>query len=242
MAIFGVIKNAKFALDKYDYSGIANELTLTYEAADLNATPLSTTGAETHLPGLLKWSADLGGFWEPVSGNVLGDEPALANVGGAAEVMSAYPSAVEGTVGYIGQAVSGSYSPGGKVGDLAAYKVKATGSGRLYRANSLAARAVTATGNGTAFNLGAILSTQALYACLHVTSWSGLTSVAVKVQSAATSSFATPHDQIAFTTATDRAVQWATPVAGANTDTYWRVTWTVVGTGSATILVGMAIL
>jgi hypothetical protein len=234
------LKNARVYLGNYDYSGDANEVGLTYEAKDLDCTSFNSGGAEEHMCGLLKFGLDLKGFVD-YSAAITNDTTLYTNVGTAAMPVTVLTTSTEGDRGFFGNGMQANYNPGAKVGDLLAFSVKGSGSGALIRGNSLVIGSKTASGNGTAFALGAVTAAQSLYGILHVLAFSGLTSIAVKIQSAAASNFATPHDQITFTTATGITSQYATPVAGANTDTYWRAVWTVVGTGSALIAVTMGI-
>lgn len=233
------LKNARVYLGSYDYSGDANEVGIPYKAKDLDCTSFNSAGAEEHMCGLLKFGLDLKGFAEYGTG--LSDEQLHTNIGAAAMPLTVLTTSTEGDRGYFGNGMQANYNPGAKVGDLQAFTVKGAGSGALIRGNSIALGSKTASGNGTAYQLGAITVAQSLYGILHVLAFTGLTSIAVKIQSAAASNFATPHDQITFDTATGITNQYATPVAGANTDTYWRAVWTVVGTGSALIAVTMGI-
>ena len=90
--------------------------------------------------------------------------------------------------------------------------------------------AVTATANGTSRDLTAS-STAGAVVNLHVTSWSGLTSLAVTVEASANGStgWATVGT---FTTATGVTSQ--NLVISGSVERYLRVVDTVVGTGSAT--------
>lgn len=101
----------------------------------------------------------------------------------------------------------------------------------------------TATGNGTARQLGAVGAAQKLYAVLHVLAASGSTpSLTVKVQSDDASGFSSPTDRITFGAASTVGYQWATPVVGAITDAWWRITWTISGsTPSFSFVVGVGI-
>jgi hypothetical protein len=40
-----------------------------------------------------------------------------------------------------------------------------------------------------------------------------------------------PTTRVTFSQATGRTSQWATPVAGAITDDWWDISWTIGGTG-----------
>ena len=107
------------------------------------------------------------------------------------------------------------------------------------------ATARTSSGTGTAWQVGALSSSQRLYAGLHVISASGTTpTLAVKVQSD-TVGFGSATDRITFSTATDVANrEQFSSVAGAITDDYWRVSYTIGGSSTPTfsfmVCVGIA--
>ena len=81
-----------------------------------------------------------------------------------------------------------------------------------------------------------------MYAGLHITAASGTTpTLVVKVQSDDNAGFTSATDRITFTSANSIGGQWSS-VAGAVTDDYWRVTWTVGGTSpSFTFVVALGI-
>lgn len=69
-----------------------------------------------------------------------------------------------------------------------------------------------------------------MYVALHVLSVSGTTpSLTVIVQSDDNVGFTTPTIRISFTAATEVGAQWGS-VAGALTDDYWRISYTISGT------------
>lgn len=100
----------------------------------------------------------------------------------------------------------------------------------------------TTTGNGTAVAFAGPSSTQTLYATLHVTAWSGLTNVVVKIQSDDNGSFTSATDRLTFSTVTGTTSQFTSTAGGWATETHHRVTWTVTGTGSISFVVGFGIL
>lgn len=239
MAI-GYLKNARLYVGALDLSGLTNTLTLPIELAELDTTPINTTGSTTRMPGLMKAKLEFQGWREFGAG--LNDAVLTTYAGGADQPFAAWtPSAADGGLAHFGRLTQLVYKTGAKVGELEAFTAGGPVTAPLVRGNSVASGAKTTTGTGTALQLGAVSAAQSVYAVLHVVAYSGLTSIAVKVQSAAANTFATPHDQITFSTATAVGAQWGTPVAGANTDTWWRAIWTIVGTGSATIAVTVGI-
>jgi hypothetical protein len=82
--------------------------------------------------------------------------------------------------------------------------------------------------------LGAVAANKKLYATLHVLGVSGSTNptVNVSVQSASSSGFTSPSTRISFAQKAAIGAQFATPIAGAITDTWVRARWVVAGAGS----------
>ena len=90
-----------------------------------------------------------------------------------------------------------------------------------------------ASGTGTAVAFTAPTATQSLYASFHVLSVTGTGTLTLKVQTDDNGSFTSATDRITFTAATTgNTAQWSS-VAGAITDDWWRITYTISGTGPA---------
>lgn len=101
--------------------------------------------------------------------------------------------------------------------------------------------AETVDGNGTAVDRGAsplTPTTRGLKAVLHMTAYSGLTSIALKVQHSTDNS--TWADLASFTTRTAIGSEMITVALGTTVNRYLRVVTDVTGTGSATFLVAAA--
>lgn len=103
----------------------------------------------------------------------------------------------------------------------------------------------TATANGTAVDRGTSLSAgpqaysvNGLAAALHVTAYSGFTSVAIKIQHSPDNSVWT--DLVAFTNVTAVGQERVKVAAGTQINRYLRAVTTVTGTGSITYLVAAA--
>lgn len=160
------------------------------------------------------------------------DEQEFALIGSTAPLSPLPAGSTYGSVGYTMNAASFSYTPvQAEHGQLAMGVLGGVGTGVAVRGFCLhpPATARTSSSSGTAVQIGAVSVTQRLYAALHVTSVSGTPTLDVKVQSAATEG-GSYTDRITFTqVSTSITSQWAN-VAGAVTDTWWRVTWTIAGT------------
>lgn len=146
------------------------------------------------------------------------------------------------------QALVASLTPvGGTVGDMHRFDWKGeTGQSPLIHTGVLmAAKAArtSSSNSGTAQQLGAVGASQRIWAALHVFAASGTTpSLAVTVKSDNSVGFGSPTTQITFTSATT-ATSEVKSTAGAITDDYWRVDWTISGTTpSFTFAVAIGIL
>jgi len=236
-----IIQNSKLFLGAYDLSGDLNTINLDHSVQLQDNTTLGAS-ARTRAAGLKDTKCNIEGFFN-TSGvdieSVLFSNMAVNNV----PVTISPIAGAAGDLAYLFKSIQSNYKPGAKIGDMFGFTADMDGDDELVRGIILdnATRAVTA--NGTTFNPGAILSTQKLYAALHVLAVSGSTpSLTVKIQSAAASNFASPTDRLTFTAANAIGSQWATPVSGPITDAYWRMVATISGsTPSFTFAVSMGI-
>jgi hypothetical protein len=99
--------------------------------------------------------------------------------------------------------------------------------------------AETADVNGTTVDRGAgIITTNGAVAALHATTYTGLTSVAIKVQHSTDNSVWA--DLVAFTTITAIGSERKLVAVGTTVNRYVRVVTDVTGTGSVTFLVALS--
>lgn len=101
--------------------------------------------------------------------------------------------------------------------------------------------AETADGNGTAVDRGAspiTPTTHGLTAVIHMTAYTGLTSIAVKIQHSTDNSVWA--DLVSFATRTAIGAERVSVADGTTVNRYLRVVTDVTGTGSATFLVAAA--
>lgn len=218
-----VLTNAKLYLNEFDLSGQLNAI-----AADMSAeTPEITTFGMTtkaRLGGLKDSKISLNGYFD--------SEPVLFPLIGAATnpAMTIAPTGADGETCWLFRPAMAKYSPGGKVGDVFAYKVEGEGSGPFVQGTILLpnlARIVTGAGVGR--QLGAVTATQRLYAALHVFAKSGSSpTLDVVVESDAANTFLTPAAIITFAQKTLVGSEWK-EVAGPNTDDWWRISYTIGG-------------
>lgn len=223
-----VLTDARLWLDAWNLSGDLNKIAVGYGAEQQDATTF-LNAARARRAGLKNVALALEGFWQAGADQV--DEVLFNKIGAVDVPITVVPSAgAVGDLGFSFLAALGQYAPGASVGEMLKFSVDAEGSADLlFRGNLGHNGSQTGNGNGTALNLGAVGASQKLYAALHVLSVTGGGTWTIKVQSDDASGFASPIDRITFAALTAKGSQWATPVAGAIADTWWRVNFAVTG-------------
>lgn len=225
-----VLTDALVLVNGADLSGYSNKVSVDAMVDELDATTFASGGWSEKVGGLAASEFMVEGFWDAGS-SVKPDDRLWTDLGTVA-AWTATPAAAVGTVAYFGNVLSGSHVVGGDVGTLAPFAARGMGSGRVIQGQLLHSpgTARTATGTTTGVQLGALSSSQAMYAALHVCSVAGTTpSIDVTLQSAS-SQGGSYTDRITFTTADDVTSELLS-YAGAQTNTWWRVSYTISGTG-----------
>ena len=214
--------------------------------AELDTTSLCDTWT-TRIGGLKSatWTADV---MQDFDTNQVDQLLGVSNLGVSSPLSIAPAGTTAGSVAYTFRATQFAYSPlSATAGDLAMATVSGMGSdspvvrGTLMNAPGTS---VTSSGNGAAQQVGAVASGQKMYAALHVLSSSGtLPTLDVKVQSDDSGAFSSATDRITFSQATGITSEWSS-VAGAVTDDYWRISYTLGGSGTPTfafaVVIGIA--
>ncbi|MDD5034132.1 MAG: hypothetical protein PHE55_05185 [Methylococcaceae bacterium] len=237
-----VFKDAKVWLAQYELTSYLNELAITHGVDVGDDTAMGDT-TRSSMPGLETLDLSLQGFFD-VADNAQ-DEIIRTRVATQNIPMSlGIQTGLENTRAYFFQGGISGYDKGGAVGVLAPFTLKGYASAGQKIINGLiledGVTPRTGAGSGTQRLVGTVSATQKIYAVLHVLAFTGFTSVVIKVQSD-TTGFPSAADKITFTTVTGLTSQYATPVAGPDTDTYWRVNWDVTGTGSISFVVAIGI-
>lgn len=238
-----ILANAKLWLAEFDLSGDMNAIAVDYKAELVDDTTFGSGGTRVRKGGLKVVTVDGEGYWNGGAGGV--DDALFAKVGVANVPLTIAPeSGGEGQPGNGMLAIVGDYSPGGEIGEMLPFTVSVESDGDLVRGTIMLNRTATASGNsGTALQLGAVGATQKLYAALHVIAASGAApTLDVIVKSDDVVGFGTPTNRITFGQKTAVGSEWAAPVAGAITDTFWRVDFTIGGAGPSftfVVLVGI---
>jgi hypothetical protein len=226
-----------------DLSCYANQLDFSMTADPVECTTFCSAGSREYKQGLKSWMVVGDGYTDfaavgATTGSLVpGEDIVPANQGAVYNVTLPW-TGTEGSACYLSDGVLGNFTAvGGTVGDMAPLHFEffpdtRTFGHRMVRGLLEANRTVTATSNTTGSNtLGAVSATQSVWSSLHVLTLSGTATptITVKVQSDDNSGFTTPTDRITFSAATTRSGQYGS-AAGAITDTYWRVLYTVSGT------------
>lgn len=230
------LTSPKIYLDGFDISGDLNQHSLNESAAAVTNTTYGT-GYESALPGRKGVDLSMAGYWQAgatpdLIDHILADRIAVEN-----SVLT-----VCGQTGAAGEsakffrAMVGSYAPGGQVGAMLAFSASAKANqGPVVRGTVLATGSKTSTANGSAYQVGAAGATQSLYAALHVLSVSGTNpTLNVVIASDNNSGFTSGLTRMTFSQKTAIGTQWLTPVAGPQTDDYWRAEWTIGGSNTPT--------
>jgi hypothetical protein len=227
-----IVQNAKLFFDGYNLSGDMSALALDYGAELKDATVLGDQSLRRRA-GLKSLKFNHEGFWNGGVGNV--DDALFSEIGVADKPMTICPlTGAEGELCFFFDAAAAQYNPGAAVGDMFKFSV----AGEMSDGSDLARGIVgvngtkVATGNGTVFTLGAVGANQKLYAALHVLApVAGVApTLDVIVQSAVTN-FATITTRATFSQKNAIGSQSIAPLAGPITDTFWRVAWTIGGSG-----------
>lgn len=239
-----LIRDVGVYADQYDFSGYMNQMALNLDAEAKDVTVFRNTN-RVYKAGLLNHTFDLKGFVDLAEINTGQgdsiDEVLYTDIGLNTPIVTIAPTGIsEGAPAYFGQFAYTKYAPGAQVGDMLAFDLTGASRSRLTGGQILnnGLTPVTASGTSTKLVVGAVTSSQQVVAHLHVVAFNG-TSLAVKVQSDANASAGGETDRLTFTTATGVTSQRMT-LAGAITDTYWRLSYTFVGT-SVTFVVALGI-
>jgi hypothetical protein len=228
----------------YDLTGDSNNTTLamSYEALDATVyqPATNTTPARLRVAGLEDVQLDDAGFWAAGTGAI--DPTAFTALGGASRPVSNSNDGAESSVAYFYPSRQFSYQMyGANVGELIPFQLTAqaarpsgVASVAAVRGRVLKTKAVvSATGaTGTAFELGAVAAGQYLYGAFH--EFAVGTTITAVLESDSDNTFASATTRITFGPITAVDGYWGTRVAGAITDTWYRLRITAI-TGSHTI-------
>lgn len=218
----------------YDFTTDVNTATLSSDVAQLDATTFNSNGFQELAGGLKSSNLAWSGFWQSASGvsDQAPDNQAFPMLG-TSQPYTFGPVEVENQVAYMANMMKSNYSLGGEVGALAPFSLTANGAapdGTVRGRLAVAKQTITAVGQaGTGLNLGALNSSQYLYATFHI--FTAGTTISLTLQSDDNSGFTSPTVQSTIGPLTTSGGTWVTKVAGPITDTWYRFVVTAI-TGS----------
>jgi len=230
-----VLKDAKLFYNQYDLSGHHNSMTFAVSVGEVEATSFGDDGVR-RLGGLESFNLSHSGFWDLGSSQV--DTVLFNAIGDADTLITVRPNNdTTGATVYFSRAVSFEYSPGGSVGEAAAFTATAMSQGdKIVRGTLLKDGEVSGTsGEGLALNLGGATTSQILYAALHVYGSNGDGDIDVTIESDSSSGFSSATTRKAFTSVTAPGLgsQWSSSaISGLTADVWWRCTWDQGGTAT----------
>ncbi len=243
MAI-GVLTDASIWMNQWDISGQSNVARVTVEREEL-AAPLFGSTATRVTAGL--WMAQLSaqGLTDFAPGaiqNILrGTFGQTVNV-----ITTVSPTGVDGSYAetFLARTFELKQLDDVPVGQLSAFAITAKSRGTVPVKGTLLFNSTdTANGTGTGRQLGSVAAGQSVYAGLHVFAASGTTpTLDVVIESDDNSGFTSAATRLTHAQKTTAGSDWQS-AAGAITDDWWRVSYTITGgTPSFTfaVVVGIA--
>jgi len=229
-----VIKDAKLYVGEYDLSGDHVSIALTYGSEPQDDTAMGDD-TRSNAGGLKTVSFSGEGFWS--GGDNAVDDAIFGKIGTANVPMTIAPAGETlANDAYLFRATPDNYAPGAGVGEMFRFSVSANGSGGVGAVRGILAHvgSETETGSETKQELGAVSASQSVYAALHVLTVSGTDpTLDVLVRSDANADAGGESTRLTFTQATAITSEWKS-LAGAITDTFWDVSWTIGGTNTPT--------
>lgn len=224
----------------YDMTGDLNSTTLAMSYDALEDTAFGDQG-RSRVAGLEDVQLSEAGFWQSATAVAI-DPVAFNSLSGTSQVVSNSPDGLDSSVAYLYRVKSFNYQPfSNKVGEIVGFTLSAQGVRGAGLASVGAVRGrvmkgkgtVSATGaTGTAFQLGAVASGQFLYGAFH--EYAVGTTITAVLESAPDNTFGAATTRITFGPITTVGGTWGARVAGAITDTWYRLRVTAI-TGTHTI-------
>lgn len=179
--------------------------------------------------GLSSVSLEGEGYWDSTNDGILQTSTAIS----AAEALVTVTPVDQavGSPALFTQLKTSEYNPiaTGTVGEMMAYRIQGEGQGeKVIHGEIMVAPGTTRTAGATTAvnNLGAVSATQAIYSALHVLTVGGSGGTLDVVVQSSASSGGTYNTEITHTQATAITSELKSN-AGANTDAYWRVVYTI---------------
>lgn len=226
-----ILTNQMLIVGGYELTSSVNSIQLEYAAEAKDYTTMGDT-TRKFIGGLKTVQLQAAGFYDAVPA----DSPLFTNIGVADVPISITgQGATVGDIGYFFRSMMGEYSFGESIGEVNKFNLGAgCAQSPLVRGYLLNDSTETSSGNGTGVQVGAAASGQTVYAALHVvaSSGSGDQTLDVTIGSDDNAGFTSETNRFTFTQATTSVTSEFLTLAGPITDDYWRVNFTIAGSGS----------
>jgi len=189
--------------------------------------------------GLSSVQLEAEGFWESATDLVL-----QTSLGSDDTVLSVTPvDQAAGSPSLFSKVTTSTYNPigTGDVGSMLGFALSAEGRGEKSISGEILvipATYTTSSESSTNASIGAVSATESVYSALHVTAASGTLDVIVE---SAPSNWSRESTRITHTQFTAIGAEMKS-AAGAITDAYWRVKWTISGGGSFDFICSLGII
>jgi hypothetical protein len=224
--------NCKIYLAKYEVTGDFNKVSLDQGATEVDVKVFSNT-AENIVPGMWKPKVSGDGFVQMGSGTI--HEILTTYIGSSVPITVCPDTGAAGSVASFVNALEAQYNPiSGKVGDPLPFTISASAvgtplvSGKLF----VASGTKTSTSTSSVIQLGAVSATQKVYIASHIFSNQGSSpTLDIVLKSAALVGFGSPTTRITLAQQTAAAYDFQS-LAGAITDQFWRVDYTIGGSST----------
>jgi len=236
--------NAAYFVGAVDLTSQTSRIEAEFSVAEIECTTFGSGGAEELVGGLESANitasgyVDYGGQYDVNREMYANRRVLLPHTIGPSNA-----GAAVGVVAYVVKPLTTSVKVLGPVGQVLPWEVQARGSSRAGAGAFLVSpsSALSTSGDGTPVEIGAIGAGRAALATLHVLEVTGSATLDVVIESDATGDFnGSETQQITFPQMSGVGSQFKS-IAGPITDTYWRATWTIGGTGTVTAVVALGI-
>jgi hypothetical protein len=224
-----VLTNALIAFGGFNLRSSLNQVGVEY-AADAVASDVFSLDTHLFTGGLKSAAISCAGFFDAE----YPDRELFEKIG-ANTLMTVAPTIAPGDPCYLLDSLHHQYNPGAQIGQMFGFTLAAAAQAPLLRGTLMEyAAGISANANGTGRQLGTVAAGKSVYCGLHVTAAPGTSpQLTVIVESDDNGGFSTPTTRITMSVAgTGNAVSSEIKsLAGAITDDFWRLRWTVTGSG-----------
>lgn len=222
-----VLTNSQVVVGSSDLTPFTGQISQAGKVNMVDTTTFGSGGYHTEAPGIKTFVTNLSGVSDMTPTGVNGLIVPTAIGTQYATYCAPQGGATAGDPVIFSRGVLADDTPwGGNIGAAAKFSMSTTSDTAMVAGLVLAPLVSRGALTGAPVTMTGPTTLQKVYAALYVTTAVG-TNLAVTIQSAPASNFAAPTTQFTFATTSAVGWQWATPVAGAITDGFWRCLATV---------------